>query len=44
MKNLSRPRTAVEREARRNYFIFCAASTVGMTAVVGAISVYLIST
>ena len=44
MKKSSRPRTAVERHARRNYMIFGVASTVGLTALVGAVSVYLTAT
>ena len=41
MKNSSRPRTAVEQQARRNYAVFCVASVLGMTACVAVLS-YLV--
>jgi hypothetical protein len=41
MKNLSRPRSAVERKARRNYVILGVASAVSITALVGGVSLYL---
>jgi hypothetical protein len=44
MRNLSRPRTAAEREARRNYLIFCTACTLGLAGAVGAVSLYLTAT
>ena len=44
MQYLSRPRNAAERAAVRNYVLFGIASTLGMTVVVGGVSVYLITT
>jgi hypothetical protein len=41
MKTLSRPRTAVERKARRNYMILGVTSAVSITTFVGVISLYL---
>jgi hypothetical protein len=41
MKKLSRPRSAVERKARRNYVILGVTSSVAITTLVGAVSLYL---
>jgi hypothetical protein len=41
MNKLSRPRSAVERRARRNYIIFSAASAVVLAAFVAGTSIYL---
>jgi hypothetical protein len=44
MKKLSRPRSAVERQARRNYMIFCAVCAVVLTTLVAGTSFYLYAT
>jgi len=44
MKKLARSRSAAEREARRNYVIFCVTSFVAITGFVGGISLYIYAT
>ncbi|HTL83623.1 MAG TPA: hypothetical protein VL856_00460 [Acidimicrobiia bacterium] len=44
MKNMSRPRSAVERQARRNYVVFCAVCAVVLTTFVAGASFYLYAT
>jgi|1185.fasta_scaffold05687_4 hypothetical protein len=41
MQQTSRPRAAADREGRRNYLIFCIASTLGLAVPITAVSVYL---
>ena len=41
MEKLSRPRSAVEHAARRNYLIFCVVSIVLLMALVGGVSLYV---
>jgi hypothetical protein len=41
MKQSSRPLTAVQKQARRNYVIFSVACTAGLTALVAVTSFYL---
>jgi hypothetical protein len=44
MKKMSRPRSAVERQARRNYIIFCGGCAVVLTTFVAGTSFYLYAT